>query len=362
FDGNTVTAMWNYAQHFSLSDNFYSSTIGPSTPGHLNLIAGQTHGAKPANIPDQVAHGTLISDPDPKFDDCSGAPNDEGSGGIVSLSGRNVGNLLNAKGVTWGWFQGGFRPTSGSQGKAVCSAAHRNIAGKLVPDYIPHHEAFQYYASTSNPHHLPPTSAAMIGRTDRANHQYGLGDFWMAARSGHLPAVSFLKARHFQDGHDGESDPIDEQHFLVRTVNRLERLPAWNNMAIVVAYDDSGGWYDHVMPPIVSQSNDPRYDALLGHELCGRPAQGAFLDRCGHGLRLPLLVISPFVQANSVDHRVLNQASILRFIEDNWGLGRIGHQSFDSTSESIGSMFYFRAAERAKPIFLDPSTGELVSP
>jgi phospholipase C len=184
----------------------------------------------------------------------------------------------------------------------------------------------------------------------------------MAARSGHLPAVSFLKARHFQDGHDGESDPIDEQHFLVRTVNHLERLPAWNNMAIVVAYDDSGGWYDHVMPPIVSQSNDPRYDALLGHELCGRPAQGAFLDRCGHGLRLPLLVISPFVQANSVDHRVLNQASILRFIEDNWGLGRIGHQSFDSTSESIGSMFYFRAAERAKPIFLDPSTGELVSP
>ena len=71
FDGNTVTALWNYAQHFAMSDNFYSSNIGPSLPGHINIIAGQTHGAMPLNIPETVANGTLIGDIDSVYDDCS---------------------------------------------------------------------------------------------------------------------------------------------------------------------------------------------------------------------------------------------------------------------------------------------------
>ena len=97
------------------------------------------------------------------------AGNPEHITSLASLSGKNIGDLLSAQGVTWGWFQGGFRPTSRAGGKTVCGAAHR-IDGQLIPDYIPHHEPFQYYASTANPHHLPPTSVAMIGRTDRANH------------------------------------------------------------------------------------------------------------------------------------------------------------------------------------------------
>ena len=64
FDGNTVTALWNYAQHFAMSDNFFGSTFGPSTPGALNLVSGQTHGATPpTNISDNVANGTVIGDP-----------------------------------------------------------------------------------------------------------------------------------------------------------------------------------------------------------------------------------------------------------------------------------------------------------
>jgi phospholipase C len=358
FDGNTVTALWHYAQHFSLGDNFLATTIGPSTPGVINLVSGQTHGATPHDKPDEVANGSLIADPDPRYDDCSGAPNDEGAGGVASLSGKNVGNLLNARNVTWGWFQGGFRPTSRAGGKAVCGAAHRNIAHQLIPDYIPHHEPFQYYASTANPHHLPPSSTAMIGRTDQANHQYDLADFWRAATTGHLPAVSFLKAPHYQDGHDGKSDPLDEQTFLVETINRLEALPAWQDMAIVIAYDDPGGWYDHVMPPIISQSNDARYDTLLGPGHCGHRKPGAYPDRCGHGLRLPVLAISPFTRPNSVDHQLMDQASILRFIEDNWRLGRIGDQSFDAIASPFTGMLEFAGGRRARPLFLDPATGE----
>ena len=360
FDGNTVTALWNYAQRFALGDNFFANTIGPSTPGVINLVSGQTHGASPAERPDEIAHGTLIGDPDPRYDDCSLAPGDEGSGGVARLSGKNVGDLLTARGITWGWFQGGFRPTARVGGKAVCGSAHQNVHGDTIPDYIPHHEPFQYYASTANPHHLQPSSAAMIGRTDHANHQYGLRDFWRAARGGRLPAVSFLKARHYQDGHDGKSDPLDEQIFLVQTINRLQQLRDWKSMAIVIAYDDPGGFYDHVFPPITSQSDDARYDALLGHGLCGHPSTGAYLDRCGHGLRLPLLVISPFVRPDSVDHKLLEQASILRFIEDNWRLGRIGDQSFDTTAGSLSSMFDFTQRPHTRPLFLNPETGEPV--
>jgi len=81
---------------------------------------------------------------------------------------------------------------------------------------------------------------------------------------GNLPAVSFLKASQYQTGHPGDSDPIDEQTVLVDTINRLQMLPQWNSTSVIIAYDDSGSWYDHVMPPIISQSNDPANDALVG--------------------------------------------------------------------------------------------------
>lgn len=227
-DGNTVTALWNYAQHFAMSDNSFQTSFGKSLQGHINLISGQTHGATPANISPNVVRGTLIGDVDPAHDGCSREHK-------VSLSGKNVGNLLNRAGVTWGWFEGGFTPTDHMNGKPVCGRSHKNIAGQVVKDYVMHHEPFQYYRSTANPQHLPPRSAATVGRKDRANHQYDLHWFWRAAKAGNQPQVSFLKARHFEDGHPGVSDPIDEQRFLVNTINALQRLPTWRSTAIVIA-------------------------------------------------------------------------------------------------------------------------------
>ena len=195
YDGNTVTALWNYAQHFAMSDNSFNTTYGPSTPGVLNLVSGQTHGATASGPTKAVANGTNIGDLDPTFDDCS-------KGTLLSMSGKNVGDLLNANQVSWGWFEGGFKPTAtDASGNAVCGAQTANIAGAKSADYIPHHQPFQYYESTSNPHHLPPTSTDMVGRTDQANHQYDLSDFWAAADAGNLPAVSFVKAPAAQDDH-----------------------------------------------------------------------------------------------------------------------------------------------------------------
>jgi len=352
YDGNTVTALWEYAQNFAMNDDSFGTTFGPSTPGALNLVSGQTHGATPANIPDSVAGGTVIGDPDPTYDDCSGSTT------VAMTTGLNVGDLLNTAGVTWGFFQGGFTPTSTtSTGKAVCGSSHLNTGGATVTDYSPHHEPFQYYQSTANPHHLLPTSPSMIGKTDQANHQYDLSAFWTAADAGNLPAVSFLKAAKYQDGHAGYSDPLDEQTFLVQTINHLETLPSWKSTAVVIAYDDSDGWYDHVMGPVVSQSSDPTYDAVLGAGLCGTTPTGAPSDRCGYGPRLPLLIVSTYSKPNYVDGTVTDQTSILRFIEYNWNLPRVGPQSFDQKAGTLLNMFDFNHGHGADRLFLDPSTG-----
>src|SRR5579862_1524198 len=360
YDGNTVTALWNYAQHFAMSDNSFSTTFGPSTPGALNLISGQTHGVTTPDIANNVANGTVIGDPRPiaAFDDCTIA-----SAAKASMSGMNVGDLLNAKHITWGWFQGGFKPSSVVAGTAVCATAHANIAGAVVTDYIPHHEPFQYFPNTHNQHHLPAISP--IGQTDQANHQYDLSDFFTALTAGNLPAVSYLKAAGYQDGHAGYSDPLDEQTFVVNTINTLESLPTWNSTAVIVLYDDSDGWYDHVMGPIVNQSSDAANDTLTGPGACGTLKPGTDPDRCGYGPRQPLLVISPYSKKNFVDHGVTDQSSVLRFIEDNWSLGQIGNQSTDAVAGSLLPLFDFSKSkddnEGDSLFILDPSTGQPVS-
>jgi phospholipase C len=346
FDGNTVTALWNYAQNFAMNDNSYGTDPGPSTPGALNLISGQTHGATPADLstafgPDTV-QGTVISDPQPTGDIATTRDN-------VKMSGRNIGDLLNAKDITWGWFQGGFDHPS---------ATHIGSNGAPKTDYIPHHEPFQYYRQTANPAHLPPKSVALIGKTDQANHQYDITRFWQALDTRNLPAVTFLKAPGYQDGHAGYSDPILEQQFLVETINRLMKSPDWNSLLIVICYDDSDGWYDHAMPPVVNQSQTP-YDVFTGSGQSGDNSPlGGYQGRFGYGPRLPFLLISRFAKQNFVDHTITDQSSVLRFIEDNWKLGRIGDSSFDELAGSLVNMLDFRDDHHAHRLFLDPTTGE----
>lgn len=340
FDGNTVTALWNYAQRFAMSDNCFSTNIDPSAPGHINIVSGQTHGTIPPFLGSFAIDGTLIGDANPVFDDCSKPP-------VIELTGMNIGNLLNAKKITWGYFQGGF---------ADCSKTHIDSFGVPLPDYTPHHEPFQYYSSTSNPAHLPPSSKKKIGYQDQANHQYDINDFWTAARHHNIPAVSFLKPPAYQNGHPGKSDPLALQTFLVKTINRLQRLPEWKEMAIFILWDDSGGWYDHVIPPIINQSQSAA-DAWVSPGNAGsNPPLGDYQARLGYGLRVPFLIISPFVRQNYVDHTVTDQTSVLRFIEDNWKLGRIGDFSFDALAGSLMTFFDFKKPN-FKPLILHSSTG-----
>jgi phospholipase C len=366
YDGNTVTALWNYAQNYALSDNSFGTTFGPSTPGALNLVAGiggpMVASTGATNVAGLLVNGQVIGDADPTYDDCSAGT----TIGMTPASGAgaplNVGNLLNNAGLTWGWFQGGFTPTvpynpvTGSP--AVCGSSHVQVGGTTEADYSAHHEPFQYYASTSNPHHLPPSSPSMIGYTDQANHQYDLSSFWIAADSGNLPAVSFLKAARYQDGHPGNSDPLDEQAFLVNTINQLESLPTWSSTAIIINWDDSDGWYDSAMPTIVSPSHDPVNDVLNGNTCSTGTSPLGVADRCGYGPRIPLLVISPYAKQNYVDSTLTDQSSILKFIEDNWHLGSIGPTSFDNLAGTLDNMFNFDQHGKTSTLILNPQTGE----
>lgn len=402
YDGNTVTALWNYAQHYAMSDNSFDTNYGPTLPGHINLISGNTHGGILHNgtsssaIYQSPVDGslTVIGNIPAYLDDCGGTVNTN----KISLekTGKNVGDLLNAKNVTWGWFSGGFAPTQPAilnpdgttNTPAVCGQTHTNhqfaIDGTtyVVPnptinfttdihtvatDWWPSGiEPFMYYASTRNPHHLPPSSVAAIGKTDQANHQYDTSDFFAALKAGNLPAVSFLKPASYAWGHPGNSDPLVEQAWLVQSINAIMNSPMWENTAIIIAWDDPDGWYDHVVPPVLQPSNT----ALDFHCGNGNPAPGDSFARCGLGQRQPLLVISPWAKSNYVDHVVVTeQASILAFIERNWDLGYIdgptapplGTGSVDRYAGSIEGMFDFRREPNLRPLILDPIRGTVVS-
>jgi phospholipase C len=410
FDGNTVTALWNYAQHFAMSDNSFGTTYGPSTPGAINLISGNTHGVTGATqtgfgpVPGinqstgasgtakvtvagsdtngSTGGGSILGDPRPFGDICNPLGSAQAA---LSNPSKNVGDLLNDQGVTWGWFQGGF---------INCNSIHMASDGSVKQDYIGHHEPFNYFPSTQNLNHLPPTSPAMVGYSDQANHQYDLSAlFTVNSVSGAtsrtyditgfqqgvtLPAVTFLKAPGFMDGHAQYSDPLLEQHFIAQVVNTVMKSQYWKDTAIIVLYDDSDGWYDHVYPPLVNASSlgtlPASSDALTGTGQCGVALAGQVLGRCGYGPRMPFLVISPFARRNYVDHTVTDQSSVLRFIEDNFNLGRIDQASpksvaqggsFDQIAGSLYSLFDFNGEDDrgygnrdGRLLILDPGTGQ----
>ena len=460
YDGNTVTGLWNYAQHFAMSDNSYGTTFGPSAPGAINLVSGDTGSVDTAhevNTPpistptspngditaDGVGGFSLTNDAQPYWDDCS-------TRDAVAMSGQNIGDLLNARGLSWGWFEGGFRPSTSfsaalaatgntgqptsqftpdefknagfqnsvpnSSNQGICDAVHP-VGGALggtgqwgfKDDYIPHHEPFQFYASTANPHHLTipanptgqDTRAGLeeIGRDTQSytndvpqfntpNHNYDTSDFdqLVAAISKRelpgsaLPAVSFLKAPGYEDGHAAYSDPADEQQFVAKEINALEKTPDWRSTAVIISYDDSDGWYDHAFSGVSNQSLSPADNltntatTLPTSGQCGPRPQtttplGGEQGRCGLGPRLPLLVISPFARHNYVDHNLSDQASIINLVEYNWrlpGIGGSADQLLAGTDHAervpfdLAGSFSFRRDDRGGRLFLNPTTGQPV--
>ena len=374
YDGNTVSGIWSYAQHYAMNDAAYTDGYGPSTPGALEAISGQTNGMQivldtNGKTSFYVADGqggyTMIGDVDPGYDVCSSTSD------TALMSSKNIGDLLNAVNISWGSFMGGFDLTvTNPNGTTGCGRnTMSTYTGVTEADYIPHHAWFQYYQSTSNPTHARPSSVQAIGHTyipgtktlDPANHEYDINDFYAAVEAGNFPSVSYVKAPAFEDGHAGYSDPLDEQAFLIKLVNFLQQNNHWRDTAVVVTYDDSDGWYDHAYATPTSASYSSA-DQLNGNGICGSGTQKNGVNglpvngRCGPGVRIPFLVISRYAKKNYVSHTAISQASIVKFIEDNWlGGSRLGQGSFDDSTGSIMDMFNFSGSN--SDLILNPKTG-----
>src|SRR5580658_719924 len=164
YDGNTATAMWNYAQRYAMSDLFFGTTFGPSVVGAVNLISGQTNGAvNDGNAGGSMASDgnggyTLINNAEPLYETCSTGSE------LFHMTGKNIGDLLNAAGVTWGFFAEGFDLTAvNSNGTTGCRRSHTSTITKQQRlDYTPFLDPFQYYVSTANPNHARPASVQAI--------------------------------------------------------------------------------------------------------------------------------------------------------------------------------------------------------
>jgi phospholipase C len=306
---------WSLASQYTLADNFFQGVYGPSTPGAQWLVAATN------NTP---------GDPNPIGDVCNDYP--------ASISPQNIPNLgaeATAAGTSWAWFQGGF---------GTCTPT-------AVNGYSPHHDPFQYFTSTADLTHAdafdPNLSYPQANR-----HQRDLSVLYAALAGSPLPgqsvvptlpAISWVKAPQLEDGHPGYSGPALEDAFVGDLAAKLKASPYWKDTALVVTFDETGGWWDHVAPPDLGGhfatwvNGSPN---LSGCQYPGIP--GAPCGEAGLGPRMPTLVISRFARQGFIDHDLLNTASLVNWVEWNHRLPALGvWGNRDVTAGSLAGAFIF---------------------
>jgi phospholipase C len=264
----------------TLCDNFFHGAFGGSFLNHIHLISAQApvFPSAPATIRAKLdPTGTLVKDgavtPDGYVVNTSftvNAPH-PATAPVANLVPNQtmptIGDRLSAKGVSWAWYSGGWNDA---------------LAGHADPLFQYHHQPFAYFANYSD------------GTAAKAQHLKDETDFIAAARAGTLPAVSFVKPLGEVNEHPGYTNVLSGEQHVVALLHVLRTSPHWKHTAVIVTYDENGGFWDHVAPPMI--------------------------DRWGPGTRVPTLVISPLAKHGYVDHNRYDTTSILALIEHRWGL------------------------------------------
>jgi phospholipase C len=289
----------NIAQQYVVCDNFFHAAFGGSFLNHFWLIAARTPEWPNASSPD--AGGPSVDDPNAVFDTAPVASEGQiTSDGFVvntSFSVNNphplgtaaaklvpnqtfdtIGDLLSAANVDWAWYAGGWND----------ALAYTTSDGGTVPpnfaaeQYQYHHQPFVYFANYAD------------GKPAKAQHLKDETDFVAAAAAGQLPGVSFVKPVGVNNEHPGYADLLTGENHLLSLIQAVEASPNWGDTAIIITYDEHGGQWDHVPPPVV--------------------------DKWGPGSRVPAIIISPHAKRSFVDHTTYDTTSILKTIERRWGL------------------------------------------
>ncbi len=317
WDCRTIPFLWLYAHRFALYDHIFDAMYGPSTPGNIDLIAGQTGQTQWARHPNEAVKPDIegpgepvLNDLDPAFGPYrDGVPkvrqlNQSYATLMLTLLGRkaalakvdtddvrkDIGELtkLHASAIPWGWYQEGFG----------------NGKGNHHPSYVAHHDAPQYFGYIRL---NPPLWSGV----------HGLRDFFKLVDQRKLPprSVDFVKGgyhnpfgwlpanrssfvlKHFMgdDDHPGYSDSQISEALVAKVVNTIARSPYWKSSAIIILWDDPGGFYDHVPPPT--------FETCPDHH------------PCGDGPRIPLILISPYARSGAIVSNPGDQASFAKFLD-----------------------------------------------
>jgi phospholipase C len=288
------------AGQFTLADNFFHAAFGGSMLNHFWMISGASPQwpNAPAGMRAVVgANGKLVKD---------GAVTPDGyvvntvyplkgphpstitntAQLLPPLTNPTIGDRLSAQNISWAWFSGGWNDA---------------LAGHPNPLFQFNHQPFAYFANYAN------------GTPGQAAHLKDEKDFLNDLQNGQLPAVSFIKPLGTDNEHPGYATLLQGQTHVADLVSAVQNSPYWKDSAIIIAYDENGGFWDHVAPPAG--------------------------DRWGPGTRVPAIVISPFAKKGFVDHTQYDTTSILKLIETRWGIAPFGAR--DAAANGFSNAFNF---------------------
>lgn len=287
------------AHKYVLMDHFFHSAFGGSFLNHMWFIAAQSPvfpGAPASIVAQKDANGNVTKDgqvtPDGFVVNTSytvNNPHPSTTAAAVLVPNQTfptIGDRLNDKGVNWAWYSGGW---------------NNALAGHADATFQFHHQPFAYFANYAD------------GTAMKAAHLKDETEFIAAAKAGTLPAVSFVKPIGIENEHPGYADVMTGEQHVMDLINDVRNGPNWNDCAIIITYDENGGFWDHVAPPVI--------------------------DKWGPGSRVPTIIISPFAKTGYVDHTPSETVSILTFIEKRFGLQPL--TSRDQNAADLTSAFAF---------------------
>jgi phospholipase C len=287
------------AGQYVLADNFFHSAFGGSFLNHQFLIcacapkwpnAPANYISVPSKDPSKLNDNHVT--PDFRVVNTSYTTYDPHPAGIdpsdlvPPLTNPTIGDRLNAARVSWKWYSGGW---------------DNALAGNPAPLFQFHHQPFAYYQNYGD------------GTQLKAEHLVDLKQLKKDLTGGTLPNVVFIKQIGQDNEHPGYSSLLKGQTATQEIVNQIKGTPYWKNTVIIITYDENGGRWDHVAPPVI--------------------------DRWGPGTRVPAIIISPLAKRHYVDHTQYETASILAFIERRYNLKPLGTR--DAAANPFSNAFTF---------------------
>ena len=273
-----ISNLWSYAQQYALADNFYMSAMNSEPAQELYMVAATV---------DSNHNASAL----PFYDPCSSVEQQKSGGTIsVPMTETNVGDQLTAKQIPWTFYQTNYA----------------NSLNGTCKDYVPQEDPFQYFTSTENSSNI---------------QNFTMSGFESVLNNGTLPAVVWITPDGAHDMHPGGGNILDGIEWLDELIQAVKNSSAWPNTAIVVLWDESGGWYDHVPP---TQLTDTDTVTLPGGQ--------------GFGMRVPVMIVSPFAKTNYISHQQMDFVSILRFIQWNWNLGQIPDPTQSAREQQSGDL------------------------